>query len=122
MPQDLAWSRVQRLRHAPHVDRRHRPEISADRKIPTDQTIRMFGPTALPRRIGTSKEERCRPALESAINMLEHHGLQRVLSYGADGFSRMVGILIIAANLVRFGRILRDYELERERRDQRRAA
>ena len=41
------------------------------------------------------------PAIESAINMLEHHGLQRIYSFGADGFSRMVGISIIAENRVR---------------------
>jgi len=63
------------------------------------------------------------PAIESAINMLEHHGLQRIRSFGADGFSRRVGIAIIAANLVRVGRLLRDKERARlERQHHRRAA
>jgi len=63
------------------------------------------------------------PAIESAINMLEHHGLQRIRSFGADGFARRVGISIIAANLVRVGRLLRDKERARlERQHRRRAA
>ena len=61
-------------------------------------------------------------AIESAINMLEHHGMQRIYSFGADGFSRMVGISIIAANLVRLGRFIREKERERLKRQQRRAA
>ncbi len=63
------------------------------------------------------------PAIESAINRLEHHGLQRIRSFGADGFARMVGLSIIAANLVRLGRLLRDKERTRlERQHRRRAA
>ncbi len=62
------------------------------------------------------------PAIESAINRLEHHGLQRIRSFGADGFSRRVGLSIIAANLVRVGRLLRDKERVRLERLHRRAA
>ena len=62
------------------------------------------------------------PAIESAINRLEHHGLQRIRSFGADGFSRRVGLSIIAANLVRVGRLLRDKERARLERLHRRAA
>ena len=61
-------------------------------------------------------------AIESAINMLEHHGMQRVYAFGADGFSRMVGISIMAANLVRLGRLIREKERERLKRQHRRAA
>ena len=60
------------------------------------------------------------PAIESAINMLEHHGLQRIRSFGADGFARRVGIAIIAAYLVRVGRLLRDKERARLERQHRR--
>ena len=48
--------------------------------------------------------------------------MQRIYSFGADGFSRMVGISIIAANLVRLGRLIREKEQERLKRQQRRAA
>ena len=48
--------------------------------------------------------------------------MQRVYSDGADVFSRMVGISIIAANLVRLGRLIREKERERLKRQQRRAA
>ena len=60
------------------------------------------------------------PAIESAINMLEYHGLQRIRSFGADGFAHMVGISIIAAHLVRVGRLLRDKEKARLERQHRR--
>jgi len=63
------------------------------------------------------------PAIESAINRLEHHGLQRIRSFGADGFSRRVDLSIIAAHRVRVGRLLRDKERARlERQHRRRAA
>ncbi len=58
------------------------------------------------------------PAVESAINALEHRGLDRVRTHGADGFERTVALSVLAANLHRLGRLLR----ERERRRLRRAA
>ena len=58
------------------------------------------------------------PAVESAINALEHRGLDRVRAHGADGFERTVALSVLAANLHRLGRLLR----ERERRRLRRAA
>lgn len=47
------------------------------------------------------------PAIESAINNLEHRGLNRVLSYGADGFDRMVALSMLAFNIHRIGLLLR---------------
>ena len=47
------------------------------------------------------------PAIESAINNLEHRGLGRVLSYGADGFERMVALSLLAFNIHRIGLLLR---------------
>ena len=50
------------------------------------------------------------PAVESAINHLEHHGLDRVRAKGADGFERTVGLGIVAAHLHRPGRMLQKSE------------
>ena len=47
------------------------------------------------------------PAVESAINNLEHRGLDRVLAYGADGFARVVALSVVAFNLHRIGLLLR---------------
>ncbi len=42
IPQDLAWARIESIRHALHRRRRHRVEIGALRKIAADPAIRMF--------------------------------------------------------------------------------
>ena len=56
---------------------------------------------------------RAHPAVESAINNLEQRGLNRVLSRGADGFERMVGLGVLAANVHRIGLVLQRRERER---------
>ena len=57
------------------------------------------------------------PGVESAINGLEHRGLGRVRLRGRDRFELAVGLSVIAANIHRIGRILRDRELlERRKR------
>ena len=55
------------------------------------------------------------PAIESAINGLEHRGLDRVRSHGADGFARTVALSVLAANLHRIGLILQKRERKRQR-------
>jgi IS5 family transposase len=50
-------------------------------------------------------------AVESDINALEHHGLDRCLDVGLEGFERYVGYGVLAFNLHRIGREL----LERQR-------
>ena len=62
------------------------------------------------------------PAVESAINHLEHHGLDRILSHGAAGFKRSVALSILGANIHRLGLILRKQARNAERRRRRRAA
>ena len=47
------------------------------------------------------------PAVESAINNLEHRGLDRVRAFGADGFARVVALSIVAFNIHRIGLLLR---------------
>ena len=47
------------------------------------------------------------PAVESAINNLEHRGLDRVRSKGRRGFARSVALAVVALNVHRLGRVLR---------------
>ena len=51
--------------------------------------------------------------MESSINNLEQRGLDRVLSRGADGFERMVGLGVLAANVHRIGLVLQRRERAR---------
>lgn len=45
-------------------------------------------------------------AVESAINALEAHGLDRCPDHGLDGFKRYVALAVVARNLHRLGAIL----------------
>ena len=58
--------------------------------------------------------------VESAINSLEHRGLDRVRLRGPDGFERAVGLSVLAQNVHRIGQILRKRERERMRRERKR--
>ena len=62
------------------------------------------------------------PAVESVINYLEHCGLDRVRSHGADGFAHTVALSILAANLHRIGVLVRQCVRDAERRRRHRAA
>jgi transposase, IS5 family len=55
-------------------------------------------------------------AVESAINCLEHHGLDRCLDKGIEGFKRYVAIAIVGRSIQRIGYLLRAKELEKEQR------
>ena len=55
------------------------------------------------------------PAVESAINNLEHRGLDRVRSKGPKGFARTVVLAVVALNVHRLGRVLRQRALELHR-------
>jgi IS5 family transposase len=64
-------------------------------------------------------------AVESAINALESHGLDRCPDHGIDGFKRYVAQAVLARNLHRLGAILLAEEAEAaaaERRRRKRAA
>ena len=54
-------------------------------------------------------------AVESAINALEVHGLDRCLDHGLEGFKRYVALAVLARNIHRLGAILRQQEAERRR-------
>lgn len=45
-------------------------------------------------------------AVESNINMLEHHGLNRCLDKGLQGYKRCVGLSVLAYNLHILGKVL----------------
>ena len=62
------------------------------------------------------------PAVESAINNLEHRGLDRVRTHGKAGFARTVALSILAANVLRVGLLIRAQERARLKFLQRRAA
>ncbi len=59
------------------------------------------------------------PAVESAINALEVHGLDRCPDHGLDGFKRYVALAVVARNIHRIGAILREQETRRARRKSR---
>ena len=63
---------------------------------------------------------RAHSAVESDINALEHHGLNRCLDVGLEGYRRYVGYGVLAFNLHVIGRRL--LELDRAGLEPRRAA
>ncbi len=78
------------------------------------ETCRDAGADAMPRRGRLSKADRVRESGEafrearrahaaggSAINSLEHRGLDRVRSHGKEGFARTVALAVLAANVHR---------------------
>jgi transposase, IS5 family len=72
---------------------------------------------------GRFKElRRAHAAVESGINALENHGLDRVLDYGLDGFERYVALSVVARNIQLLGRKLQERELATLLRTRRRAA
>jgi hypothetical protein len=61
-------------------------------------------------------------AVESAINALENHGLDRCLDHGIDGFKRYVALAVLARNIQILGAKLRHRSLQRTHRLKRCAA
>jgi IS5 family transposase len=61
-------------------------------------------------------------AVESAINALEAHGLDKCPDDGIDGFKRYVALAVVARNLHRLGSILMDRKNKEHIRQRRKAA
>lgn len=61
-------------------------------------------------------------AVESAINALEHHGLDRCLDHGIGGFKRYVALAVLARNVLRLGQIIHRHEADRKRAPDKQAA
>lgn len=55
-------------------------------------------------------------AVESSINALENHGLDRCLDHGIDGFRRYVALSVLARNIQIMGHAIQQKEMKRERR------
>jgi hypothetical protein len=59
-------------------------------------------------------------AVESGINALEVHGLDRCLDHGLKGFKRYVALAVVARNIQKMGsEIIKDKRLEEEREKER---
>jgi hypothetical protein len=59
---------------------------------------------------------RAHSAVESAINALEVHGLDKCPDHGIGGFKRYVALAVVARNIHRIGAILWQHEQQREHR------
>jgi IS5 family transposase len=55
-------------------------------------------------------------AVESSINALENHGLDRCLDHGIDGFRRYVALSVLARNIQIMGHAIQQKEMKRHRR------
>jgi transposase, IS5 family len=66
------------------------------------------------------KLRRRHSAVESNINMLEHHGLNRCMDKGLAGFKRYAGLSVLAYNLHILGNALLEAERKEEQLEQKR--
>jgi hypothetical protein len=55
-------------------------------------------------------------AVESSINALENHGLDRCLDHGLHGFKRYVALSVLARNIQILGHLIQQKELNRQKR------
>jgi len=62
------------------------------------------------------EQRRQHSAVESGINALEVHGLDRCLDHGIDGFKRYVALAVVARNIQRLGAVLYQQAAEAEKR------
>ena len=71
---------------------------------------------ALEQADGFARAKRAHSGVESAINALEVHGLDRCPDHGIDGFKRYVAMAVVARNIHRIGAILWQREQDRAKR------
>lgn len=55
-------------------------------------------------------------AVESAINALENHGLDRCPDHGIEGFTRYVALAVLGRNLQKLGDLIQQQQLKREQK------
>lgn len=65
------------------------------------------------------KSRKKHPAIESAINALEVHGLDRCLDHGIKGFERYVAIAVVSRNVQKLGALVKKQKRKQEQRVQR---
>jgi len=100
----------------------HSPQNQADLKEILDRVVlpkkgkRSKADTARERDPQFIRLRRRHSAVESAINALEVHGLDRCPDHGIDGFKRYVALAVVARNIQHLGAVLRRQEEEAERR------
>ena len=56
-------------------------------------------------------------AVESNINMLEHHGLNRCVDKGLRGYKRCVGLSVLAYNLHILGNVLQTQDRQQTEKE-----
>jgi len=59
-------------------------------------------------------------AVESAINAVENHGLDRCLDHGIKGFKRYVALAVVARNIQTLGNLIQQRELNRLKKQEKR--
>jgi hypothetical protein len=64
------------------------------------------------------RQRRKHPAIESGINALENHGLDRCLDHGLRGFERYVALAVVSRNIEILGTILWKRKLRKLKRKQ----
>lgn len=69
---------------------------------------------------GFKEQRNQHSAVESNINMLEHHGLNRCMDKGFHGFKRCVGLSVLAYNLHILGNELRAIDIKKQQQRDRR--
>ncbi len=76
--------------------------------------------SAVNREIENSEEfresRRKHSAVESSINALENHGLDRCPDHGPDGFKRYVGLAVSARNIQIMGHLIQQKKLKKQQR------
>ena len=104
----------------------HSPDNQKDLAVFLDKVIlpRKGKLSAINKEIENSEEfkeaRRKHSAIESSINALENHGLDRCLDHGVHGFKRYVGLSVLARNIQILGHILQQKHLQRVQRLERR--
>jgi IS5 family transposase len=104
----------------------HSPDNQKELAVLLDKVIlpRKGKLSAINQQIETSEEfkeaRRKHSAIESSINALENHGLDRCPDHGIHGFKRYVGLAVLARNIQIIGHILQQKELQRIQKLERR--
>lgn len=62
------------------------------------------------------KAKRKHSAVESAINALENHGLDRCHDHGIEGFKRYVALAVVARNIEKLGNIVKSNTINKQKR------